>query len=315
VKARGARHLALAHALERPGPRHATSGGGRPTPRPPLDLRPTRLSVTRIELLRRDPYSIYAESILGLKPLDPVGPEAGIRESGILLHEVIARFSGSLGADVPPDANQVLHAMARDAFAGFLRAPDFRTFQWPRIMTALDAYVRWERERRGGIAKLLLERKGSLTLRLRDGSDFTLTAEADRIEQWRDGTLVVLDFKSGRVPSQKEVAAGFAPQLVLEAAMLKRGAFPEVDLREVSRATYVKLGGEDGLTPTDIGGRQVSLADLVPDQFEGLIALIEQFRDPDTAYVSRPYPQFVTRYGRYDHLARVREWSSTIEEG
>ncbi len=38
----------------------------RPEPRPPLALRPTQLSVTRIETLRRDPYSIYAERILEL---------------------------------------------------------------------------------------------------------------------------------------------------------------------------------------------------------------------------------------------------------
>ena len=58
---RGARYLDLARALDRPARSRPIA---RPAPQPPVALRPTSLSVTRIEVLRRDPYSIYAERIL-----------------------------------------------------------------------------------------------------------------------------------------------------------------------------------------------------------------------------------------------------------
>ena len=38
----------------------------RPAPTPPLDARPTKLSVTAIEDWLRDPYTIYAKYILRL---------------------------------------------------------------------------------------------------------------------------------------------------------------------------------------------------------------------------------------------------------
>jgi ATP-dependent helicase/nuclease subunit B len=147
-----------------------------------------------------------------------------------------------------------------------------------------------------------------------DGSIFNLTAQADRIERRTDGSLVVIDYKSGRVPSPKEINAGFAPQLTLEAAMLERNAFEDIPAGTVADAVYVKLGGDDGIDEKSIVGRGKTLKELVDEQFGGLRVLIEQFRDAQTAYVSRPFPQFVSRYGVYDHLARVKEWSSTIEE-
>ena len=43
--------------------------------------------------------------------------------------------------------------------------------------------------------------------------------------------------------------------------------------------------------------------------YHGLIELLDQFRDPATAYPPRPFPKFAKRYNAYDHLARVKEWS------
>src|SRR5262249_32895292 len=44
-----------------------------PDPKPPITVRPRRLNVTAIEKLVRDPYAIYAEHVLKLEPLDPLG--------------------------------------------------------------------------------------------------------------------------------------------------------------------------------------------------------------------------------------------------
>jgi tRNA threonylcarbamoyl adenosine modification protein YeaZ len=89
-KARGERALALAQLID--GDNEEGERARRPKPMPKLALRPVALSVTRIETLRRDPYSIYAERILQLKPLEPIGAEMGARLSGVLLHEVLSRF-------------------------------------------------------------------------------------------------------------------------------------------------------------------------------------------------------------------------------
>ena len=312
-RARGARALALAHALDGDG--ESGTRATRPMPTPPLALRPTSLSVTSIETLRRDPYSIYAGRILALKPLEPIGAEAGARMAGILLHDVLARFiGGSPNGPLPPDADSTLIENARLAFADLLKVAAFRAFNWPRQCFALRQFLAWERDQREGLSNIDVEQNGALTLTLADRSEFTLTGIADRIERKNDGTLRVIDYKSGRVPSAQEIKAGFAPQLTIEAAMIERGAFAKIPAQRVGAAVYLKLGGADGLAEKAVkADNDTPFQTLVDEQFAGLQVLLNEFRNVDKAYMPRPYPQFIDSYGAYDHLARVKEWSAGVD--
>ena len=306
---RGARYVALARALDRPEPTPALK---QPEPKPPLALRPKRLSVTRIETLRRDPYAIFAEYVLRLKPLDPLGANEGAREMGEAFHAILAVFAerharGALG----PNARAELFALAQDAFAAFMEDPDFQAFQWPRIEKALDFYLDFEMQRRDDIAAIAVERFGALTFPLADGSAFTLTATADRIETRTDGGVSIIDYKTGAPPSPREVSAGFAPQLTLEGAMAARGAFQGVaDGAPLAQGLYVKLMGADGGKLTEIGAKRPSFADLAATHFVELAIYLSSFRNEETGYPSRPYPQFASRFAEYDHLARVKEWAA-----
>jgi ATP-dependent helicase/nuclease subunit B len=142
-----------------------------------------------------------------------------------------------------------------------------------------------------------------------------LTAEADRIELLNDGGAVVVDYKTGKPPSNKEVRAGFAPQLTLEAAMLSSGAFHDVPMREVATAIYLPLGGA-GQKPRDLDDpKKGPFGDLVSRHFDELCGLLNHFRNPAYGYPARPFPQFAARYNEYDHLARTREWSASGSEG
>ena len=47
------------------------------------------------------------------------------------------------------------------------------------------------------------------------------------------------------------------------------------------------------------------------DALEKLTALAKRFDDADQPYRSLVHPMWTTHYGDYDHLARVKEWSST----
>ena len=240
--ARGERFLSFARTLDRPS---AIAPCPKPVPKPPVALRPTQLSVTRIETLRRDPYAIYAERILKLVPLEDLRGERGAREAGIFLHALLAEFATALPTgSLPENAFAELLARAQRKFADFLANADFRAFQWPRIEAGLTAFLNWERERRREIDGIVAEAGGSLKIPLSDGTMFTLTAIADRIERHVSGTIVIVDYKSGRLPSAKQVRVGFSPQLTLEAAMVERNAFEAVPPpTKVAAALYVKVGG------------------------------------------------------------------------
>ena len=147
---------------------------------------------------------------------------------------------------------------------------------------------------------------------IRPGGAFTLTARADRIERYADGALSILDYKTGSPPTQKEVDAGLAPQLLLEAAMARDQGFG-ADLAGVTgELVYWHLSG--GMDP----GKAVPLfkknpgdiPDAVRDAKERLGELIDAFDQPDRAYLSRPNPGLAPRFSDYEQLARVAEWSA-----
>ena len=310
-RTRGDRYLAYARALDRPATLTAIR---RPAPRPPVALRPEKLSVTRIETLRRDPYAVYAERILRLTPLEPLAALMGPREFGTTFHAVIRDFSRTHAApDLPPDAADLIMALTREAFSGSLDDPGFRTFQWPRILNWGRAFHGWELEQRAGLARLFVEEEGRLPIALADGSIFTLTATADRIELDRQGRATVVDFKTGATPTIKEVKVGFAPQLTLEADMVAQGAFAALGrVAEVAAAAYVKFGTNEVAKRIALDWNdEPPFADVVAEHRDELVRLLNSFRNESTGYLARPFPKYASRFGIYDHLSRVKEWSAS----
>jgi ATP-dependent helicase/nuclease subunit B len=309
ARARGDGWLALARAIDRPA---AIAPIKRPEPRPPLALRPRSLSVTRIEALRRDPYAIYAERILKLAPLEPIGGVLGAREIGTQWHEALSDFSARFSGDaLPDDAREALTAIAREKFAAMLADPSFRALAWPRVALGLDYFLDFDRQQRAIVERILVEKDGSLTIALAGGGSFRLTARADRIDLLKGGGAILVDYKTGAPPGIGEVQVGFAPQLTLEAAMLARGAFVDAPGVKAVGALYLKLGGARGGETRELAFKDASFADVVENHFAELIVLLEQFARVETPYLSRPYPKFAGRFGAYDHLARVKEWSAT----
>ncbi len=174
----------------------------------------------------------------------------------------------------------------------------------------MDFYLRFEAKRREQPIAIRAEIDAKLNFPLGDGSLFTLTARADRIETGAGG-LTLVDYKTGAPPSNKEILLGFAPQLTLEAAMARRGGFGFDAQTSAVEALYVKLGGKEGgrATPVAFAREKRDFTEVAEEHFAALKDLLNQFRDPACAYPSRPFPQFAAKYGAYDHLARVKEWS------
>ncbi len=310
---RGDYYLRLAQAIDHPVSSGAPSE--RPLPKPSVELRPTRLSVTQIETLRRDPYALYAEKILGLEELDQLGAVHGLRELGSAVHYALESFVADHPAGpLPPDAREKLLVFLRAGLVAHLRDESFVALQWPRLERTIDFYLNFEARRREKIGDIKTELAGKLDIQLKDGSVFTLTARADRIELNTDGSVTLVDYKTGTPPGIKEILVGFAPQLTLEAAMVLRDGF---DLGRAVRSidgVYLKLLGAKGgeVRPIDFKANG-SFMDVSEKHYKSLLELLDQFRDPATAYPPRPFPKFAKRYNAYDHLARVKEWSQGSE--
>jgi ATP-dependent helicase/nuclease subunit B len=146
---------------------------------------------------------------------------------------------------------------------------------------------------------------------------FTLSARADRIDVLGDG-VVIIDYKTGPLPSDVEVRDGKAPQLPLEAAIALRNGFATIAPTRVHALAYIRVtGGEPPGEYRTIKGKDLDAGGLAEQALEGLQRLIADFDRQETPYTALRRPAFAKAY-RFDsfaQLARVKEWSGDAGEG
>jgi ATP-dependent helicase/nuclease subunit B len=283
----------------------------RPAPAPPEALRPRELSVTEIEKWLRDPYAIYARHVLRLKPLDPLDPEPGPRERGIAIHNALEQFLSAHPDALPEDALRRLLQASEEAFAAAGASPAVLALWRPRFARAARWFLSYQARRREEIARSVAEVSGKLELPGPAGP-FVLKGRADRIDFFADGSAAIIDYKTGRVPSQKQIDFLIAPQLPLEAAMLMAGAFTDTRAARVRELVYIKLTGSDPAGETFIPKADATAK--AEEVGKRLIGLIAAYDDERQGYRSREMPYRVTDKGDYDHLARVAEWSRVEDD-
>lgn len=278
---------------------------GKPQPRPPVDARPKRISVSRVETLIRDPYAIYADAVLKLKPLPNIAaaPDAALR--GTLFHKAIGDFFTLYPKVLPNDAAEKFIVLGEDIFRPFRNDPEIMGFWWTRFQRLARWIVENEVFLRSDLAEVIAEAKGSLPLKIGE-TDFTLSGRADRIDIFSDGTARIVDFKTGAIPSVKKIEEGFSPQLTLEAAMLELGAFEHVGKHETSELTYIRITG--GIPPGELKSVDIEPMTVAREHLARLRGLLEKYQNPNLAYLPRYAIENVEAVCDYDHLSRYREW-------
>jgi ATP-dependent helicase/nuclease subunit B len=278
-----------------------------PRPCPPVEARPRELSVTRIETWMGDPYALYAREILRLRPLDPLDADPGAAERGTLVHEALEKFLRAHPRDLPADALEQLREIGAEVFHPIRAKPGAYAFWWPRFLRVAGWFLGEERARRAEIAESFVEIDGRLQFNA-PGGRFTLIAKADRIDRRQDGSLEIIDYKTGTPPNKKRVDRGFAPQLPLEAAIVAEGGFEGLAPGPIAALTFWRLSG--GSPPGEIlAAGKADPEVLAAEALAGLQRLVAEFDNPSTPYLCQPRPDLAPRFNDYAHLSRLAEWS------
>ncbi|ETR77673.1 exonuclease RecB [Afipia sp. P52-10] len=320
LRARGDVYLRHAEDLDRP--RTPPKPIAQPAPKPPRDARPTALSVTEIEDWLRDPYTIYARHILKLSPLDPVDMPLSAADRGSAIHNALGEFTQAFPDALPDDAGRLLREIGERHFAPLMERPEARALWWPRYLRIAAWFADWETTRRDNLATIAAESYGSIVLPA-DGRSFRLTARADRIETLRDGRFAILDYKTGAPPTGKQVRLGLSPQLTLTAAILRDGGFTDIAAgASVAELLYVRLSGNNPageVPPLKLSHTRRAEDAIPPDHAadearQKLQALILAFENDEQPYHPLVLSMWSRRYGTYDDLARIKEWSSGRED-
>jgi ATP-dependent helicase/nuclease subunit B len=277
----------------------------RPEPRPPVVARPRSISATQVEKWQQDPYSIYARSILRLKPLKPLEKPVEAAEKGDVLHETLKKFVQSYPMHIPENAAAELMKIAASELEKRHDDPSIWSFWQHRFEKTADWLAQHEKDWRETAIPAGIEIEGKIELTGSNGS-FTLYARADRIDAVPGGAAII-DYKSGGDYPEKQIATGKLPQLPLEGLILSRGGFEKIGPLPPLSLQYWKLTG--GKTPGEVKGLQTNIDSALIGAESGLLALIGAFADENTPYYSIPRPENAPRFNDYKHLARISEWA------
>lgn len=291
----------------------------RPQPKPPIRYRPNKLSVTAIEKWMMDPYTIYARHILKLKKLKPLEENVDAAEKGSIMHEIFDKFITAHPDKIPQNAENIILQMAHDTIGQKLKEPAMENFWWPRFIRLASWFVENEHEWRKEHKPLKTEVSGQLKLQI-DKNHFTITARADRIDLNVDGTYAIIDYKTGTPPSKEEIKRGAKPQLSLEAGILLKAGYQDINAGNIGYIGAWKMsGGYPQAERKDLflSNSRYGPNDLADTAVEGLKNLVKAFNDENTPYISFPNlpDQIPPSCQDYVHLARVKEWADGSATG
>ncbi len=287
----------------------------RPAPKPAIDIRPNKLSVTKIETWLKDPYAIYAQKILRLHKIDPLEKKPDAATRGTILHNILEDFTKKYPRDIPDEARNTFITLARNALEKQGEDITQHSFWMPRIIRLADWLIPHEQKWREKAQFTKAEAEGSLTLKTKLTQPFTITARADRIDKMKSGGSIIIDYKSGGAYSKKKMASGELPQLPLEALILKEGGFTKngIPPQDVNNIGYWTLTGSNP------AGKITALEDpqKVENSIElaeqGLLNLIRVFERKETPYYAIPCLDNPPRFNDYEYLERVKEWAALDE--
>ncbi|MBB5692111.1 double-strand break repair protein AddB [Muricoccus pecuniae] len=277
----------------------------RPAPAPPAALRPRRIGVTDVWLLKSDPYAWYAKRVLKLRPLDDLDAEADAAEYGNIVHHMVSRWLTLCDGD-PRCTEAAAHfeAATEEALAEFAPRPGLVAYWRPRLARIAE-FVLDEERRRDGVATRHAEISGGIEL----PCGVRLEGRADRVDVMKDGSLVLIDLKTGAPPNNSEIADGRAPQMPLEAAIAARGGFAGIPAAGVSSLEHWHVsGGWEAGTAVPFRPKDSTLPEVSENAFEALNTLVQDFLLGDRPFLARPHPARAPKGDEYDHLSRLAEW-------
>ncbi len=285
----------LVEAVDRP---EAFEQIERPRPSPPVEDRPRLIRVTDLDRLKADPFAFYAKAMLRLPSLEPVDADQTAAWKGTAVHDVLDAWFNEDGCDPAKLAER-----ARALLAGEDIHPMLRALWGPRLEEAIawvaTAIVAGEVEGRRPVAA---EIEG-----IAEVAGVQLKGRADRIDRLADGRLAIVDYKTGKPPTDTAVAAGFALQLGLLGLIAEKGGFDGVTGHSGAHE-YWSLAKANGT----FGYRVVADRKMGPEEFLAHAATVfreavESWLTGSEPFTAKLHPAFAP-YGDYDQLMRLEEW-------
>jgi len=253
---------------------------------------PEKVSATNLELLIKNPHGFYAKNILRLYPYDELHKQELNAEFGTLLHAIICAYN-----KLPEIGDTKAFLQLAELEIKKLGADEFITnLWWPKIASIGSAYVDFARTR--GAKRIYSEIYGQMYVDIDDKTQ-RIIAIADEIVVNEDGSVHIIDYKTGTPPTKKDVLSGIAPQLIVEGLILARGGFKGLPKVNPSQISFIKLSHNDPHL------QEISMQDIDFDtHYSGLQNLLRYYLSQPVRYYVLPHDDYIPKYDQYRHLGR-----------
>lgn len=256
---------------------------------------PNILSITDIETLIRNPYSFYAKKILNLRSRNKVGEEPKASEFGSFVHNILERYSKDYNKCIV-DKTQYILNISEDILSNIILPPHTKKVWRIKFIPIAESFIEFDEGRRRDFKYVYPEQKGEISLKIA-GQEIKIIGVADRIELDEHGQSVVIDYKTGSLPTKKEVDSGLSPQLIIAGLMLQEGGFG-IKVQNVKQIMYVKISSSKPYIQTlriELNREQLAR------HKEGLASLLEYY----VINKNFTYDIDLQKYNDYAHLART----------
>lgn len=277
----------------------------RPQPMPNAEQRLVDISATALDRLRGDPYQFFAGKIMQLAELDALDADPSPAWQGEIAHEILEKWHRA-------SPRQPITEVMEKVFEARNVHPLMRGLWQPRLGRALE-WIEHEIAGYEGRETVAVEAWGEMHV---DG--VRIHGKIDRLDRLPDGSLAIVDYKTGSPPSSSMVEEGYALQLGLLGMMAEANGFKGITgdaaafeywslARAKSDSNPYGFGYIE--TPLKIGNKRSGLPpeEFLPKTEEYLRAAIARWiigNDPFTARLNPDYPAYDT----YDQLMRLEEW-------
>ena len=232
----------------------------RPAPAAPLQQLPQEISATAHQRLVDCPYQFFADACLGLQAEQAPDEDPDRSDYGQRVHRILEAFTQRVKEPLPEPFPAPVTAANREQAQARLQEIAAAVFT-PDLQSRALAHV-WVNEFQASIPGLLdwlSERNAQeVSAEVEYRRDFVegrrLRGKADRVETLGDGSLTLVDYKTGRAPRRADVESGEAVQLLHYALLDPRVAAVEyLPLREDQKA--LRIDADLEVLRDAVGGR------------------------------------------------------------
>lgn len=276
-----------------------------PKPIPPIDIRPSKLSATGIDLLYLNPYDIYAKKVLSLREKNIFEDFVDISRIGTMIHGIFEEYCKNYDKykyDKYSNIKKLIEDTSNIYFSGDLV---LKELYFDKILKTAENFIKLDEISRQDGYQILPENFEEYQIGSRN---FTINAKIDRIEISTDG-IKIIDYKTGTCPSKIEVLSGHRLQLLVELLILSKH-YKNVYSLQYWNIKHNKIKNIiiDNNAKMPNSNELINMKNLADKTEKFIINLIDFFADEKNGYIATKRN---IKYSNFSHLSRVDEWLYT----